>query len=129
MSAELQAYSLTVGAVANQGRDESGLPARAVQALDQRDAAHLHQFGHLPGAPGCTLAARGDAVAAALAGARAEERGAVLPPGSTQDAADYLNARAPWLNVQVKGEDAEILRARAKLSAELAGLHARAVTR
>lgn len=124
MSAELQAYSLTVGAVANQGRDDAGLATRAVQALDERDALHLHQFGHLPGAPGCTLPGRGAAVTAALAGVRAEERGAVVGTGSTQDAADELNARAPWLNVQVIGDDPEVVRARGVLAVKLAAMQA-----
>lgn len=129
MSAELAAYSLTVGAVASQGRDESGLPARAVQVLDQRDAEHLTQFGHLPGAPGCTLPSRGDALGSALAGVRAEQRGAMLGTGTSQDAADELNRRGPWLNVEVIGDDPEVVRARGKLAAELAALHARAMTR
>lgn len=124
MNGELVAYSLTVGAVANQGRDESGLPARAVQALDERDAAHLHQFGHLPGAAGCTLSARADAVTSALAGVRAEQRGAVLHPGTSQDLADELNRRGPWLNVSVNGDDPDMATARAKLAADVAALRA-----
>jgi hypothetical protein len=115
------AYALTIGGVLHQGANDAVDLERARQLLDERDESHLQQFGHLPGEePGCSLTGYDRALALAVAGVRAERRGAMVE-GTTAQVSAELNRRAPWLNTTV-GVDPVMAAAQAELAAKIAGL-------
>jgi hypothetical protein len=116
---EMDRYSLTLGGLLHEGADDADL-VRARQLVNVRDESHLHGFGHLPGSPGCSLAAYDQALAGAVSSVRAERRGATME-GTTALVAAELNKLGPWLNVQV-GVDPMMAGQRAELAQKVAAL-------
>jgi hypothetical protein len=122
MNADQLAYSMTLGGAMQQPRITDADLEEVRALLEKRDIEHLQTHDHLPGAPGCPLPRRDDALPSALTGMLIERRGRVLS-GESDDVAKAINARMPWMNVLV-GEDEETEAERQKFADSMARLHA-----
>jgi hypothetical protein len=118
---EVRTYHRSPGAVLNAPLHSGDVEARASLLLDQRDAEHLHAYGHKPGAPECTLPGR-EAYEQAVRAQLAETR-CVVPDGApTGQAQAIIRSVFPWAYIPDPSADAETNAARREMAARIDAL-------